>query len=325
MRPPRVVVTGATGFVGSAVTAALFGPGPRPAAAEPHTVRVIGRRPPSGLPSHAEWVPGDLASPATLDGCCDGAQVLLHLACSLSSDAEEAHAVNVTGTAALMAEASRAGVRRIIHLSTAAVYGQGPHDGLDVDEVEPAPVSTASRTRLAGERHALSAGATVLRAPLILGPGDRWVVPALAELLTRVPALWDGGRARLSVIDVHDLARLVVGLALVEPAPPAARILHAGHPAPVTSGELLTALAELDVLPPVPGPLDWDACLRRLHETPGRISERQFTLLARDHWYRSDAVWRAAACPPGPGPLARLPRAADFYRETVGAAGQGEG
>jgi hypothetical protein len=44
------------------------------------------------------------------------------------------------------------------------------------------------------------------------------------------------------------------------------------------------------------------------------MSERQFALLATDHWYRSEDIWRLAECPAGPGPLARLADSAAWYR-----------
>lgn len=73
----------------------------------------------------AAWVPGDLADGAALSALCEGADVLLHLASRVSGGAEECAAVNVRGTEAVTAAAARAGVRRIVHLSTTAVYGEG--------------------------------------------------------------------------------------------------------------------------------------------------------------------------------------------------------
>ena len=319
MSSPCIVITGATGFIGSAVLDALLDAHPAPRETPPR-IRTLGRRPPAHPSEAIAWAPADLAVPGTLKGTCEGADVLLHLACSLSSDDRTCRAVNVAGTDALMTEAARAGVQRIIHLSTAAVYGPGPHHGPDVNEVRAAPVSPASRTRLAGEGPALHAGATVLRPGLVTGPGDRWVVPALAELVSRVPGLWDGGNALLSLVDVRDLARLIARLATAEPAPPSGRVLHASHPEPVRTGDLLACLAHHGVLPQVTDPLPWPECLLQLRATRGHVNERQFALLARDHWYRSDDVWRLADCPPGPGPLARIPEAAAYYRETVPGA-----
>ncbi|MFI2609197.1 NAD-dependent epimerase/dehydratase family protein [Kitasatospora sp. NPDC018619] len=308
---PTVALTGATGFIGSGVLAALAARGAR--------VRALARRPPRAAAPGAVWIPGGLADPEALGELCTGAGALVHLASKVDGGTEECEAVNDRGTAALMAAATRAGVRRIVHLSTAAVYGEGPHAGIEVDEVAPAPVSEASRTRLLGEGHALAAGGCVLRPGLVTGTGDRWVVRALAELVHRVPVRWEGGRTRLSMVDRTDLARLITALALDGRAVPPG-VHHASHPEPVRSGDLLAALDGLGLLAAPHGPaVPWDECRRLLARSPGLVSERQFGLIARDHWYRSERIWRLAACPPGPGPLARLPEAAAWYRGLLGS------
>lgn len=192
-------------------------------------------------------------------------------------------AVNTRSTQSLMDEARRSGVRRIIHLSTAAIHGPGPHRGVDVDEVTPAPVSPASRSRLAGEK---AAPAAVPRPGLVLGTGDRWVVPVLAELLDRVPARWNGGRRMLSPVAVDDLARLIIAVACGPTEAPSGTY-HASHPVPVSNRDLPERLTGLGVLRTVEEGWPWQECPRRLRKTPGRISERQFALLARDHWHRA--------------------------------------
>ncbi|MFC8763350.1 NAD-dependent epimerase/dehydratase family protein [Streptomyces sp. NPDC057193] len=314
MRADRVVVTGATGFIGSAVLRELRRL--REERGDAIVVRAVGRRPPAGLSHADEWIDADLADPRTLTGVCDGADVLLHLAALVAAEEESCAAVNVRGTETLMAEAIRAGVDRLVHLSTAAVYGLGPYAGIAVDEVVPAPVSAASRTRLAAEAHALAAGADVLRPGLVLGTGDRWVVPALAELLRSVPALWDGGRARISLIEVEDLARLIAHAGLTG-ALPGGRIWHAGHPEPVTLAALVDALALEGIVAAPKQPLPLADCLKQLGASGTRLSSRQFSLFAEDFWFDSREIWRAADCPAGPGPLDRLASSAQWYRDLL--------
>lgn len=309
-----LVLTGATGFIGSRALGALTdgGRGTR--------VRALVRTVPDdgGRAGSVEWVRGDLTDPDTVRGLCEGARVVVHLASYIGGDEQLCEAVNVDATRALMAEARRAGVRRVVHLSTAAVYGAGPHRDITVDEIPAQPVSAVSRTRLAGEAYAREAGAVVLRPGLVLGAGDRWTVPGLRELVERVPAEWDGGRALLSLVDVGDLARLIATVATgPRRVPPG--VYHVSHPDPVRVGDLLAVLARHGVLPPRPeADWPWPVCLERLRATPGLVSERQFDLIGRDHWYRAEEIWELAAEPAGPGPLSRLAYAAQWYRERVG-------
>lgn len=155
----------------------------------------------------------------------------------------------------------------------------------------------------------------VLRAPLVLGAGDRWVVPCLAELTRRVAG--PVGRRRGPALagrgggpgPASRRAGARAGTATE-------RVHHAGHPEPVRSGALLDALAEHGVLPPTPGQdWPWERCLAELRRVPGVFSERQFALLAQDHWYRSTEIWRSTGTDPGPGPLHRLAAAAPWYRD----------
>ncbi|MFD0316404.1 NAD-dependent epimerase/dehydratase family protein [Streptomyces flavalbus] len=312
-----VLVSGGTGFVGTAVLRALAAD----ARLAPGAVRALVRRVPAPERRVAgvTYLTGDLTDPRTLRGTCDGVRSLVHCASLISGDEAACTAVNVDGTRALLAEADRAGVRRTVQLSTTAVYGAGPHRDLAEDAAPTAPASPTSRTRLLAESAVRAAGGVVVRPPLVYGPGDVWVVPLLAELLRRVPALVGHGRARLSVVAVADLGRLLATLALDPAAVPEGSVHHAGHPDPVTLRDLVRELGRTVGLPVPEDGLDVAPYLERLAAVPGRASAHQARLLAEDRWYRSD-VWALAGCPVGPGLATRLREAAPWYRERLAAA-----
>ncbi|WP_433546395.1 NAD-dependent epimerase/dehydratase family protein [Streptomyces sp. CA-294286] len=304
----RATVIGATGFIGGAVVDQLLRLGVE--------VRAVGRHAPAVEErAGVEWVEADLAEPPSLRGLCKGSDVLLQLASYIGSDPARCHRVNTLGTREVVREAERSGIRRTVLLSTAAAYGAGVHRGIAVEQVEPGPLSVASASRRAAEQSVLDAHGVVLRPGLVVGAGDRWVVPALADALHRVPARWGGGQALHSVISVHDLARLIAGITVVQPAPETeGRIFHANHPRPVPIADLISSLAARGLV--VDPTEDWplDRCLAALGERPGWVSERQFRLLAEDHWYLSEEVWNAFGVAPAPDPLSWLTDAADWYR-----------
>ncbi|KUO20683.1 NAD-dependent epimerase/dehydratase family protein [Streptomyces dysideae] len=305
-----ILLTGASGFIGGRAASLLRGRLPDPAA-----LRVLTHRRTAGI--EAEYFAADLADPASLHGCCDGVETVVHLASAVEADAATCEAVNVRGTQALLAEARRAGVRRIIALSTAAVYGDGPYAGIAEDEVPLAPASPTSRSRAAAERAVLTAGGTVLRPMFVYGPGDMWFIPTLARALTRTPVTVNGGRARLSLISVEDLAKVIAALAL-SPAPPAAstrpRVLHVNHPEPVRVLELYELLAEhLDVPRPT-GDLDYTDALA----FAGPEKARQVGMVALDRHFDSTRVWRETGLTAG-SLRDRFPACAPWYRQHLGA------
>src|SRR5271163_2466612 len=128
------LVTGATGFLGSAVARALLADG--------HRVRVMARansdrRNLDGI--DVEIVAGDLTQPETLEAALKGCTALFHVAADYRlwvRDPAAMYRANVDGTRALMEEAMAAGLERIVYTSSVATIGLHP-DGTPADETTP--------------------------------------------------------------------------------------------------------------------------------------------------------------------------------------------
>jgi nucleoside-diphosphate-sugar epimerase len=283
------------------------------------TVRVLAHRAPIAAADGAETVHGDLTDAASLRGMCEGVDVVLHLAARISGDLDQCHRVNVEGTRALLAEAARAGVGRVVQLSTTGVYKDGRHEGAAEGELELGPVSAASRTRLMAEELTLAMGGTVLRPHLVYGSGDAWVVPALADALRRIPHWVEGAGNRVSLVAVDDLAEALARLARLGRDPRlAGRVLHANHPQPLVMREVLTHLAAVLEIPLPHGEISADEALRLLGAAQDPGWRRKLSLLSVDHWYDNSLLWSITGCPPGPGFARRLAEYAPWYRARLG-------
>lgn len=312
MTARRFVITGASGFIGSAVVKALADRG-----AELRLM--VHSRPVSA--AAVECITADLADPGSLRGCCDGASVLVHLASDIGADPARCARVNVDGTRYLLDEADRAGVRHVIYLSTAAVHGLGPHRELPEDG-PVAPVSAASRSRYEAEQLARAAGAVVFRPFFVYGEGDRWYIPGvLRRFAGRGRRLtgnywFDHGSARHSVVAVQDLAAVIAAAAERPDAFSAAMPYHVCEPEAVSLRSVVTALAGLFGCPPPVLSLPWPPArlLLGAHPALGH-AYRRAELLAQDHTYAAPRVWATAGMAPGPPMLTRLPRLAPWYRQ----------
>lgn len=150
----RVVVTGATGNVGSALLRAL--------ATEDAVDEVVGlarRRPDGPPPPKVRWETGDVLH-HDLEATFAGATAVIHLAWLIqpSRDRDTTRAVNVDGTARVLDAVAAAGVPTVVHASSLAAYGpaEHPRDADDrTDETHPTTgiaSSFYSRDKVAAER-----------------------------------------------------------------------------------------------------------------------------------------------------------------------------
>jgi uncharacterized protein YbjT (DUF2867 family) len=190
-----VLVTGASGFVGSHLSRALVEAG--------HQVRAMTRHPDT-YQGAGEPVFGDVTDPDSLRSAMDGAQAAYYLVHSLESadfEDKDAEAARNFGRAA-----AEAGVARIIYLG-----------GLGVDDGE---LSAHLRSRRQVEKLLPEAGVpvTVLRAAVVIGHGGiSWEITR--QLIDHLPAMVTPGwvNTRTQPIALPDVLRYLVGV-LTAPA-----------------------------------------------------------------------------------------------------------
>ena len=146
----RVAVTGAAGYLGRPIVAALAH---HPRVEE---VRAIDIRPPreGGHEPGVCWSARDVRDPA-LARDLDGIDALIHLAFRVLGRGQDASEVNVEGSRAAFAAALSAGVRTIVHASSAAAYGSAPDNPIPLSEdspLRPLPPFYYPQTKIAVER-----------------------------------------------------------------------------------------------------------------------------------------------------------------------------
>jgi 2-alkyl-3-oxoalkanoate reductase len=210
---PIVVVTGANGFVGDRVTRALAERGAE--------VRAIVRR--AGTAPElttVDEVVGDFADPEVADRVVAGATAVVTTVHPMGSDRATQHRVGVEGTERLARAAAAAGVERLVHVSTAAVYDRSPGVG-DVDESSPLVDDDAGDYPVTKRDadHALAGidGLTrvLVRPPAILGAGPSSVWNTLRPERVRDDdgARHANPRQTFAWVHVDDLAAVIADLA----------------------------------------------------------------------------------------------------------------
>lgn len=211
--PEKALVTGATGFVGSAVARHLLAAGVAVRAlARPRS----DRRNLEGLP--VEIVEGDLLDPPSLARACAGCDALFHVAADYRTWAphpEELYRANVEGTRAMLSAAQAAGVARVVYTSSVATLGL-PKDGTPGDEDSPVTLADMvghyKRSKFQAEEVAREFAAHGLDVVIVnpstpIGPRD--VKPTPTGRIVRdaargrIPAFVDTG---LNVVHVDDVA-----------------------------------------------------------------------------------------------------------------------
>lgn len=209
----KVLVTGATGFVGGAVARALVRAG--------IDVRVLARSESElknleGL--MVEQRVGDLRDPASLRNALTGCQQLYHVAAHYALWAKDPsifYDINVTGTRNLLEAAREAGIERTVYCSTIGAIGLPPHGGLGTEDT---PVSLDQmaghykRSKYLAEQEVLKLAKAGLPVVIVnpsapVGAGDVKPTPTgqiIVDFMKgRMPAYIETG---MNIVDVDDVA-----------------------------------------------------------------------------------------------------------------------
>ena len=208
----RVLVTGATGFVGGNLVRTLVDRG--------YDVRALVRRNSNTLALEnlgVEEALGDLRDRESIAKALKGCQGVFHCAAMYtfwSRDPSEVYRVNVEGTKIIFEEAERAGVERAVYTSTVSTIGL-PKKGLGTEDTQLQPkdlVGHYKKSKYLGEQEALAAASNGLPVVVVnpaapIGPWDVKPTPTggivLDFLRRKLPVYISTG---MNVIDVEDVA-----------------------------------------------------------------------------------------------------------------------
>jgi nucleoside-diphosphate-sugar epimerase len=151
---PKYLVTGAAGFIGRSIAAALLGRGDSVRGVDNFST---GKRQNLNGLEKMDLLGGDLADPAVCAQACDGVEVIFHEAALPSvprsvADPVSTNVACIDATLNLLVAARAAGVRRVIYAASSAAYGDTPtlpkHEGM-----LPAPITPYAVAKLAGEHY----------------------------------------------------------------------------------------------------------------------------------------------------------------------------
>jgi nucleoside-diphosphate-sugar epimerase len=220
LKGKRVLVTGASGFIGGRLVERLvrhYGADVRALVRNPSSAARLARFP-------IDFQMGDVTSSSHLDKAMEGRSLVFHCAYGTSGSQKHRAWVNKVGTERVLEAAHRAGSPRVVYLSTLMVYGR-TGDG-DLDETAPRKRfgNAYSDSKLEAEKIALQYSRSgrvpvaVLQPTAVYGPyGGVWTAAPLQTLKTGRVILIDGGSGLANAVYVDDLVSAML-LAAVKDA-----------------------------------------------------------------------------------------------------------
>ncbi|MCA9260252.1 MAG: NAD-dependent epimerase/dehydratase family protein [Planctomycetales bacterium] len=299
---PRCLVTGVSGFVGRNLCCTLI--------RESWQVRGLIRRAEQGeslREAGGEAALGALADADSLDSALAGVDVVFHVAGRTAAFCEdEFRQDNVEGTRSVAAACARqSSPPKLVVVSSLAAGGPAPPDSPRTEILPATPISAYGRSKLdaeiAAREFAGQVNISVVRPPVIFGPGDRASL-AMYRQMKFLPMHLSPGWSPLpiSIVYVHDLCDALLRIALggdrlaAHPADAeqaGAGVYYVAGARNIDYAEMgklaATAAGWAIAVIPVPLPIFWT--LGTVGETIGRLRRRPVVL-------NRDKVREAAAC-----------------------------
>lgn len=302
----KSLVTGATGFVGKALVAALRERG--------DAVRTFARR---ELPSRDPGIEhhrGDIQDAAAVRAAVAGCDRVFHVAADVGSSGPHArfHATNVLGTQHVLAACRAEGVAELVYTSTpSVVFGRADLEGVDESVPYPRrhlasyPATKAEAERLVSAAHGPELRTVSVRPHIVWGPGDTSLLPRLLARAHRLRRIGDPTKCTdVTFIDDAVAAHLAAADALrsrPEVVGGRAYFVSSGEPIPIWT--FVDRVLEAAGYPPVRGHVPrtlalaagWLAeTLHRLRGAPGEPVLSRWTVhaLSSSHWFDISAARR---------------------------------
>jgi nucleoside-diphosphate-sugar epimerase len=213
LRGRRVLVTGASGFIGGRIVERLV-------SEEGASVRALLRELAGGvrISRHpVELAQGDVTDHRAVFKAAEGCDLIIHCAFGTHGDAAARRAVTVDGTRNVLEAGIRAGVRRVVHLSTVMVYGVTSTPVLRETLPRRAPGDAYGDAKLEAEELAFryhrerGLPVTVVQPALVYGRfGVAWTQRVLEQLQAGLVPLIDSGAGVCNAVYVDDVAEAVL-------------------------------------------------------------------------------------------------------------------